>query len=116
MTVFEGICHLAFDARRWSVSDPPALAEGVFGYTALLRDELWVTMVMAQPEGQGHMGAFLDALVCAADAFTPKTRIIVVEPSTRMVEMLDRRMFHADFIDLPPEAPFDELVRAMIYE
>lgn len=115
MTVFEGICHLAFDGRRWSVSDPPVLAEGVFGYTALLRDDLWVTMVLAEPQGQGHMGAYIDSLVTAADAFTPKTRIIFVEPNIQMIGMLQRRGFKLDIFDLPPEAPFEDIVRVHIY-
>lgn len=115
MTVFEGICHLAFDATRWSVSNPPWLAEGVRGYTALLRDDLWVMMVVSEPQRQGHMGAYIDSLVTAADAFTPKTRIIVAEPNEIMRDMLSRRGFRPDLLELPPEAPFEEIVRAMVY-
>ena len=115
MTVFEGICHLAFDATRWSVTSPPVLAEGVRGYTALLRDDLWITMVVSEPRGQGHMGAYIDSLITAADAFTPKTRIIVTEPNEIMRDMLARRGFRPDLFELPPEAPFEEIVRAMVY-
>lgn len=112
----EGISLLAFDATRWSVTDPPWLAEGVRGYTALLRDELWVMMVLSDPEGQGHMGAYLDALVVAAKAFEPPTRIIVAEPNVLMVEMCARRGFRPDLFELPPEAPFEEIVRVMLYD
>lgn len=74
------------------------LAPGVRGYTRDRPSELWIPYIMAENEGNGDVGAYLDSL--------PRDRPIVIPNviNERLYKMLGRRGF-------VPEMRWNPMVR-----
>ena len=96
-----GIHPVAFDPPRWA-TPPPLITDGVLGYTAECLGAFWVTLIVAEPPGEGHGGRYLDSLT--------QDEIIVVEPNPHLSGMLERRGFKGTYV----ETPLGEIVRAHV--
>ena len=66
------------------------LADGVLGYSADTDHGLYIPFIMAEVQGDGRVGKYLDSL--------PRDRRVVFPTilSMRLAEMLIRRGFHSD--------------------
>jgi len=82
----------------------PRLAPGVRGYTVWSHGELYVPLVIAEREGSGDVGRYLDTL--------PLDRVVKFPSvlSERLAGMLLRRGF-APATEMTPRGPCDLLVR-----
>ena len=110
----EGITVVALDPTRWSMKPPP-LAEGVLGYTHMIGDDLWIMLLIADPPGEGHVGAYLDSCCLGVKAFEASPgRVIVVESLNTVLQgMLERRGFKPLRTVMPP--PINDVVDVMVY-
>jgi hypothetical protein len=84
-----------------------SLAPGVLGYTVEADGVLYIPVIMAEEEGSGDVGRYLDSL--------PRDRTVKVPgvQSDRLRGMLERRGFEADQ-EWAPE--FEEYVEVFILE
>ena len=110
----EGITVVALDPTRWTMH-PPRVAEGVLGYTHMIGNDLWIMLLIGDPHGQGHVGAYLDACCLGVKAFKDSPgRVIVVESLNEILQgMLERRGFKPRRTQMPP--PINDVVDVMVY-
>lgn len=73
------------DARSWGIGREPDLYDGVLGLAYRDGDKIRIPLIIAEREGSGKVGEFLDRL-------TPRC-VIVCVTSERLEGMLKRRGF-----------------------
>jgi hypothetical protein len=81
------------------------LAPGVLGYTAEVGPALLVPLVIAEKEGSGDVGRYLDSL--------PRDRPVIFPNviNERLAGMLERRGFRRGFLKAPDVEAVDAYIR-----
>jgi hypothetical protein len=72
-----------------TIGEEPVIAKGVRGYAVKREKEIWIPLIMAENEGSGDVGRFLDSL-------SPRCAVVNVT-SPRLVGMLKRRGWEPNF-------------------